>query len=341
MRNIKTEREKIMCKLKSAKIGPPASISLSALVALSMCLLSMEKGQAQICLAANGGGIGIVDSTGHSLGGVTTPVRIGDVITINRFFVVNTSISFETRDVTVNVIKPNGNDSPVLHVDDIPGGINCVASGGDFGALCQNGVLQAPPGFSLANGATCMPFDPNYTVTFADIALSHTFTQCNNQNPPLGFILFRLRGSGTAIDSTGGNAGSAGICADVFVPVIFPCITITKVCDLDCTPFGSPISFHGTVCNTGDSLLRNVTVTDSPTATIVLAGTTSTGRTYDGNLNPGEGVNYTGSYQPAGSGAQLCGPFTDTITATATDTSGRSVTNTDPCINPTTGESTG
>src|SRR5262249_17363994 len=68
-------------------------------------------------------------------------------------------------------------------------------------------------------------------------------------------------------------------------------------------------------------------VTDDPAATITLASTTSSGRTYDGTLTNGESITYTGSYQPAGSGAALCGPFPDTITVVAADKTGFSITN--------------
>jgi uncharacterized repeat protein (TIGR01451 family) len=48
-------------------------------------------------------------------------------------------------------------------------------------------------------------------------------------------------------------------------------------------------------------------------------------------LNTNECINYTGSYQPTGTGAALCGPFIDTITATAVDATGFTISNIDPC----------
>jgi hypothetical protein len=67
-------------------------------------------------------------------------------------------------------------------------------------------------------------------------------------------------------------------------------------------------------------MLINVNVSDSPPATITFSTTTSLGNAFPatggGRLLPGECVNYTGSYPTSGN---LCGPFTDTITATGTD----------------------
>jgi hypothetical protein len=58
-------------------------------------------------------------------------------------------------------------------------------------------------------------------------------------------------------------------------------------------------------------------------------------------LVAGDSVNFTGSYSPSGTGAALCGPFTDTISASGQDSTGLTVFNTDACIDPTTGTSTG
>src|SRR5437867_5240334 len=246
-----------MCKLKLAKFLLPASVCLSGFIGVFTFLLPTENAQAQgTCLAALGGGLGVVDANGTSLGGFAFPVHIGDTIRINRFFVINSSISFETRNVSINAIKPNGIDQVVLTVGDIPPGNLCVASGGSSGFLCQDGVgsqFVFPPPNPPVQNASCVPFNDAYIVTFADIALSAADTMCNNQHPPAGTVLFRLRGAGDAVDSAGGPTGSAGVCADVFVPVIFPCITITKVCDNPCTPYGDPIKFHGQLCNTGNN----------------------------------------------------------------------------------------
>src|SRR5207245_4223707 len=113
-----------------------------------------------------------------------------------------------------------------------------------------------------------------------------------------------------------------------------------KVCDQACTPYGAPISFHGTVCNTGDTNLSNIAVTDDPRATIVFAAKTSKGNDFNPaiGLAAGECVDYTGSYSPSGN---LCGPFSDTITVTAVDPTGLTVSNTDPCIDPVTQQSSG
>jgi hypothetical protein len=90
------------------------------------------------------------------------------------------------------------------------------------------------------------------------------------------------------------------------VNVFTPCITVTKRCDGAPFAFGQPIKFSGSVSNCGDILLANVRVVDSVVG--VVLGPTNT-------LAPGAVVSFSGSYNPTGN---LCGPFTDTVTATGT-----------------------
>jgi hypothetical protein len=83
-----------------------------------------------------------------------------------------------------------------------------------------------------------------------------------------------------------------------------------------CTPYGQPIQIAGTVSNCGDEPIGNINVVDNPPATLTF--------TMNGNpvtapfsLAPGASVSYTGQYSPPNSGGtSLCGPFTDSITAT-------------------------
>jgi hypothetical protein len=117
----------------------------------------------------------------------------------------------------------------------------------------------------------------------------------------------------------------------IAVNVVHPCINVTKNCATDCTPYGMPISFSGFVTNCGDVNLNNITLSDNPAATITFATTTVLGNPFSadtanannflggalaGSSVPGDAVAYTGSYIP--SGATLCGPFSDTITASGT-----------------------
>src|SRR5439155_525872 len=85
-----------------------------------------------------------------------------------------------------------------------------------------------------------------------------------------------------------------------------PCIDVTKECDGAPFAIGNPIKFKGFVTNCGDVTLTGVVVVDDK-AGAVLSATT---------LAPGASVSYSGSYTPSGS---LCGPFTDTVTATGTN----------------------
>jgi hypothetical protein len=125
-----------------------------------------------------------------------------------------------------------------------------------------------------------------------------------------------------ALDLTVGGQGNDS------VTILRPSITITKQCVTNCapysSPYGSPISFTGTVCNNGDTILNNVTVVDDPATSITFAILTSLANAFPagggGALLPGECVTYSGSYSPAGSGVALCGPFTDTVIASGTDT---------------------
>ncbi len=82
-----------------------------------------------------------------------------------------------------------------------------------------------------------------------------------------------------------------------------PAIAVTKTCT-DAPAPGQPITFAGTVTNTGNVTLSNVACTDDKAGPVSLSTTT---------LAPGTSVAYSGSYVPSGS------PSTDTVTCTGTD----------------------
>jgi hypothetical protein len=93
-----------------------------------------------------------------------------------------------------------------------------------------------------------------------------------------------------------------------------PGISVTKVCPAQPTAPGSPLRYTGTVSNTGDVTLVNVTVSNN--------------RPVDGSpvfgpvtLAPGESASFAGSYA---ANADYCG--TDTVTARATSICGVPVT---------------
>ncbi|HXI83548.1 MAG TPA: hypothetical protein VNL17_05595 [Verrucomicrobiae bacterium] len=85
-----------------------------------------------------------------------------------------------------------------------------------------------------------------------------------------------------------------------------PGIGVTKQCDGGPFVIGQPIKFKGSVTNSGNVTLINVTVVDSSAAGTVLSGVT---------LAPGASASYSGSYTPNGG----CGPFTNVVTASGND----------------------
>lgn len=82
-----------------------------------------------------------------------------------------------------------------------------------------------------------------------------------------------------------------------------PLISVTKECKNSPVSFPKPIQFGGEVCNKGPEQLISVTVTDSPVADPAIPSL--------GTLNPGQCVNYSGSYVPTQVGLQQ----KDTVTA--------------------------
>jgi uncharacterized repeat protein (TIGR01451 family) len=306
----------------------------SALLVLSIFLVPVQGAQGS-CAVGEGGTLG-VDNLG--------PVHIGDTISVTTVEVANLLTSFQATNFNTFVVFPNNTAVQVMHVKAIPPGTSCQPGGAPFDETC--------PG-----GSDCISFANTYVVSFADIGRSLTFSRtignftavCNSAGIA-GNIQFEEAGAGAALTGTGGTGapvGAASLCQTLFIPVIFPCISITKDCDNACTQYGQPILFHGTVSNTGDSPLINVVVTDTPPAgstssQITFENVQPSNRPWDGKLAAGESAIYHGSFTPPNNGgSSLCGPFTDTISATAVDAAGAPLDNTTACINPTTGVSTG
>jgi hypothetical protein len=103
-----------------------------------------------------------------------------------------------------------------------------------------------------------------------------------------------------------------------------PLIAVSKQCPPYPVPPGGTLSFSGTVSNLGNVALTNVlVVNDQPTANTLVFGPAT--------LDPGESRSFSASYRvPACS----CGPFTDTLVATAMSSYGGTVTNsyTSTCV---------
>jgi len=322
--------EKIMCKSNFAKIQSAMSGCICVVVITMVYLLSALDLHAQ-CGTGLGGTIGLSDTNGQPIDS-STPVHIGDVIKVSLLEVQNQQSSYRATGLVANVFFPNGTSQQTMIIPTLKAGSSCdPANGGLQGLHCPGATGIG----TLPAGAQCVPFADTYVVTFQGVTNQSLLT-CIGTTKPTGFIIFKQIAVGTALTAAGTVAGNATACQDISVPVIFPCITVTKECDYpvgtSCFPYGAPIKFKGTVCNTGDSTLSNVQVTDTP------SGGSSVVVTNILTLAPGQCVNYSGSYSPTGS---LCGPFTDTISATALDITQRPISNTDPCINSSTGASTG
>lgn len=311
----------------------PASVCLSGLIGLAT-ILTPSQSAFGACATGLGGAIGLSTPAGSEINS-STCVQIGDQIIVSSVDLENTSISYHASNVNAYVILPSNGSNLAISGVDLRAGAGCdIANGGSAGIICP-----AHQTFGGATG-TCVGFNNVYTVTFADIGRNLSFSQTVNgvtttcsAAGQAGMIQFLESGAGVALTSGGANAGVATVCQTISVPVVFPCISITKECVNLCTPIGQPIQFRGTVSNTGDTPLVNVTVTDTPAGgapTVVLSNIT---------LAPGQSQPFTGSYVPTGN---PCGPFTDTVSATATVAcNGRTISNTDACINPQTGVSTG
>jgi uncharacterized repeat protein (TIGR01451 family) len=314
------EERKTMYGLKVNANQFPAGVINIALFATLIALLSSSKVVAQVPPGCTPGGMGA------SVQVTPTMAHIGDTITV-------TSVGANLG--AANCVLTNGN-AWLIYPDN------------SFQQTMTNVFLN--PGdqtFCTPSGAFCLPFTTTYAIKFSDVDKNLSFTTplgngCVHPGQPKKVFFVA---ADEALLLQGGGLTASG-CGNVGVTILFPCISITKNCASNCFLYGTPVSFNGTVSNTGDTPLSNIIVTDNPPATITFSTTTAMGHPFPdptlGNfLVAGDSVNFTGSYTPAATGAGLCGPFTDTISATGQDPTGLTVRNTDACIDPTTGTSTG
>jgi hypothetical protein len=275
--------------------------------------------------------IGVMTPTGATVihNGVPTLVaHFGDTITIQALEVFNSG-SGTTCGVTNGqgwVVYPNNSIQQVMQ------DFTLVSSArGGSGHQCPSG------------DPVCLPFTETYVVNAADLNRPLSFSTNNGidaitfeASPEFFEVQFGFVVLGASVGTAGGFSGSDY----VTVLVISPSISITKECVTNCPPqgsanYGSPIDFRGTITSGGDTILGHISLSDSPSATITFSTNTAFGNPFDpvvGNLNnylvPGDSIDYTGSYSPAGFGAALCGPFSDTITVTAQDITGAQVSDT-------------
>jgi uncharacterized repeat protein (TIGR01451 family) len=310
-----------MCKLKLGKIGLSAPLGAAAIFGLLAVVVPTDQAQAQC-----GPGVGAVTviSTGpaHLL-----PVRlvIGDVLDIRSVNVGNQQNSLATTEADMHLIFPDNTENDVATGIELPAGLVCGGGAANF---------ACGPAAVISGGAsgTCLLFPTSYIVDPSGIgkALSFsdthgTFTISASSPANAYHVQFMEVASGLALNPDGSIfQGSAASAAPVQAfQVITPAIAITKECDTACTPYGQPIFFHGTVSNIGDSPLHNVTVTDTPPP----GSTDVSAITFDGglvngsfDLAAGASAVYHGHYTPPNTGGtSACGPFTDTVEASATD----------------------
>ena len=113
--------------------------------------------------------------------------------------------------------------------------------------------------------------------------------------------------------------------ASASCPVITtPRISITKRCPAAPTPFGGLLVYSGTVSNNGNITLTNVFVFDNkPTNNSPVVGPII--------LAPGQSVTFTNSYSVL---EDCCGPYDDTLTATARSICGSNVVKTATAVCP-------
>ncbi len=307
-----------MIKPKLSKLAGPTWVCASALLGLST-LLPIENARAQVppgCL--NGGMASVINVS-------PTIAHIGDTVTITHLGV---SLGGSSCDVTNGqsfIMYPNGNPAFVAGPP-VGNGLNGIQEYETNFFINQGQTLDCLAGPTAAGA--CALVTLTYTIQAGDVNKPLSFTT------PRGFtsgsvpgtpktVKFLCVSDGLLTDS--GGTLTAGGQGNAAVTILTPLISVTKQCVTNCPPFsspyGQPIDFLGTVCNTGDTTLIGVTVTDSPPATITFATTTSSGNPFPaaggGTLTNGECVSFSGSYQPT---ANLCGPFSDTVIASGTDT---------------------
>jgi hypothetical protein len=116
--------------------------------------------------------------------------------------------------------------------------------------------------------------------------------------------------------SNAGETADGGAFKEITVAVFRPNIEVTKECVNQCTPYGQPILFRGSVRNSGDERLINVTVVDNLGGPQILRDAANNPLPVPVSLAPGATAFFSGQHTPPGSGAALCGPFRNIATAT-------------------------
>src|SRR6266567_9404453 len=243
-----------MCKLNLLNIRLPFKACILAIAGLFAFMLPEREVLAQTCGNALAASPVIFPISGSK-------VLVGQTITITR-------------------VGLNSGD---------PG--NCLFRNGEGFLLIPSGTVTRvitnlnlnPPGAppppttfincfgtnSTAAEGTCFAFTQTYIVSAADVGQTHSIIlpARGQLTVPQTVVFPGVAGEvifGAAADVDGFNpdnpssaTGFATGSGSQFLLVVSPGLTVTKLCDTNCFAFGAPISFHGTICNTGNVTMVN------------------------------------------------------------------------------------
>jgi len=157
-----------------------------------------------------------------------------------------------------------------------------------------------------------------YTILAGDVTGEVTNAQTcpfpfNNPGNPHRVVYFFVTGTGVDHASPAGEL-TFSACNNDVLDILTPRIQCTKNCTNGVGQNGA-ITFGGSVMNTGDATLFNVSVSNSVNGGLTLV-------TNIASLAPGQSVGFNGSYVPN----NPCVPTTDTILVRGTDELGLTVT---------------
>ena len=314
-----------MRNIKFAILRPTSWSYFLGLIGVSAVLLPAKDVNAQTCAPSIACGVSMNPASGSK-------VVLGQTLTINF---VSAGI------LQSSCIVSNGNSWLAY-----PDGTTVSQIMNTFQLPAPNTEIDCtgPVG---GGGGSCLAYTTTYVVNAADIGktlqlgsptvIPRKYAQ-NGNNPSTYpgltdqiHFFSAAEGDGYNGPFNSGNFGSSSGLAygegQVFFIVVHPGLTVTKVCDTNCFAYGAPISYHGSICNTGNVTLANITITDTPgspvssQSPITFAATTSSGRPFNPvtGLTNGECITYFGSYQPDAN-FSLCGLLNDTIVASGTAT---------------------
>ena len=224
----------------------------------------------------------------------------------------STSITAELKDVVggefdtckITVEKTASPDAVCKDCDGVAGKTNYHYKVCNEGVQTLTNVTLKDDNGTPANTADDFNINGTFTLLAGECK---EFDVLNHVLPNLGAAPYVVTNTVTATGQGGVTTVTATDTADVAVA---DCeITVTKECDSPTPHAGEQLKFKGTVTNTGDAALSNVTVTDDH-AGLVLGPTT---------LAAGESKPYSGSYLAVLPASPPC-ESTDTVTAVGTVT---------------------